>query len=564
MRRLLLLIAISCASASADYIRVPQGWDEATREQVYHESEGSELMPLSWFMALERPGDQTSFVQGLKSVGVLAGEGDLPIGFAAIGDDKTSRLYGEKRWVGINCATCHTSMIEINGQQVVIEGGANMFDLDQFQVNVAEAVDATLNSPDKFARFQAQLKNPPGLKTNLQTLRDDLRGLVERNKYTVNGKRVRLGPEHMDGLGLPNNEAFCHFAPLGDLDLARQIAAPGNCRDFPSVTGIPQAWGTYNQEYTHFIGAIHSSIGRNVGQASGVYAKNWWERGASGEPVLNSTASFEGLQKIENWYKLLRAPEWKDLAATGLVPQLDAAKVERGQKLFNSKNCISCHAIQPEMTARNIPLVGREFWKITVSGLNEVGTDPARLNADLGEKVTLPSILEAEFKNQASSPTVGPDNQVSASAYRAMYVTDIINKMFIDNGLSMIQKFKASSCRLPDRVQSKVGYKARSLEGIVFTAPYLHNSSVPTLDDLFKPASQRPQSFYVGCRKYDIQRAGYECDANSGFLVDTHLPGFSNQGHEFGTDMSPDERADMIEFLKSLTNPTPPALGICS
>jgi cytochrome c peroxidase len=41
-------------------------------------------------------------------------------------------------------------------------------------------------------------------------------------------------------------------------------------------------------------------------------------------------------------------------------------------------------------------------------------------------------------------------------------------------------------------------YKARPLDGIWATAPYLHNGSVPTLYDLLTPPDQRPASFNVG------------------------------------------------------------------
>src|SRR5439155_20682065 len=56
------------------------------------------------------------------------------------------------------------------------------------------------------------------------------------------------------------------------------------------------------------------------------------------------------------------------------------------------------------------------------------------------------------------------------------------------------------------------GYIARPLNGVWATAPYLHNGSVPTLDDLLKPAADRPQKFLVGYRVYDADKLGYVCD----------------------------------------------------
>lgn len=79
------------------------------------------------------------------------------------------------------------------------------------------------------------------------------------------------------------------------------------------------------------------------------------------------------------------------------------------------------------------------------------------------------------------------------------------------------------------------GYRVNDIRGLTHTAPYLHNGSVPTLEDLLRPASQRPRTFMRG-----------------DFLVDTALPGNGNGGHEFGTDLSADERAALVAYLRSL------------
>ena len=118
---------------------------------------------------------------------------------------------------------------------------------------------------------------------------------------------------------------------------------------------------------------------------------------------------------------------------------------------------------------------------------------------------------------------------------------------------------------------SLLAYKARPLNGIWATAPYLHNGSVPTLYDLLLPASKdqagadgesRPVTFKVGQREFDPQRVGLKTD--KGDVFDTRLPGNTNVGHEYGAVPStlPDgtrlrafnreERLDLLEYLKSL------------
>jgi hypothetical protein len=77
------------------------------------------------------------------------------------------------------------------------------------------------------------------------------------------------------------------------------------------------------------------------------------------------------------------------------------------------------------------------------------------------------------------------------------------------------------------------------LTTLVASAPYLHNGSVPTLEALLEPSDARPVTFTLGA-------------GQGAFLFDTRLPGNRNTGHEFGTKLSPDEKRDLIAFLRSL------------
>jgi len=94
-------------------------------------------------------------------------------------------------------------------------------------------------------------------------------------------------------------------------------------------------------------------------------------------------------------------------------------------------------------------------------------------------------------------------------------------------------------------------YKARSLNGIWATAPYLHNGSVPNLWELMKPSAQRVQQFHVGSRQYDAVNIGFDTTSGAS-LFDTRLPGNSNAGHDFGTDLSDEQKWALIEYMKSL------------
>ncbi len=100
------------------------------------------------------------------------------------------------------------------------------------------------------------------------------------------------------------------------------------------------------------------------------------------------------------------------------------------------------------------------------------------------------------------------------------------------------------------------GYVNVPLDAVWIRAPYLHNGSVPSLTDLLQPPAQRPQLFYRGYDVYDPEKMGFVSSGPEaeryGFRYDTHEPGNSNAGHVWGTDLSPEEKKALIEFLKTL------------
>ncbi len=108
---------------------------------------------------------------------------------------------------------------------------------------------------------------------------------------------------------------------------------------------------------------------------------------------------------------------------------------------------------------------------------------------------------------------------------------------------------------------SLYSYKARSLNGVWATAPYLHNGSVPTLYDLLLPkkgdkdpkdGEYRPDQFQVGSREFDPEKVGLKSSGYIGFTFDTRRRGNSNAGHTYGTELDKEKRLDLLEYLKSL------------
>jgi hypothetical protein len=108
------------------------------------------------------------------------------------------------------------------------------------------------------------------------------------------------------------------------------------------------------------------------------------------------------------------------------------------------------------------------------------------------------------------------------------------------------------------------GYLAQPLAGLWARAPYFHNGSVPDLLSVLDPSKRPTKWRRLGTElaDYDIDRVGVRYEevatppdpsTREGRLVyDTTRPGMSNAGHEYGTTLDDDQRADLLEYLRSL------------
>jgi Cytochrome c len=101
------------------------------------------------------------------------------------------------------------------------------------------------------------------------------------------------------------------------------------------------------------------------------------------------------------------------------------------------------------------------------------------------------------------------------------------------------------------------GYVAPPLDGIWATAPYLHNGSVPNLEDLLNSA-QRPKFWRRSFedQDYDLEKMGWKYSVEKGDkdkqTYNTTLVGYGNGGHTFSDRLSAEERRALLEYLKEL------------
>ncbi|HUH01519.1 MAG TPA: cytochrome c, partial [Kofleriaceae bacterium] len=522
-----------------------QGWDSATRDAFYTTPQGSRMLPYSWFLHLEQASSDRPFrhPQNMRSMGFLVAEDaspsnpdNLPVGFARDVD------LGRGDSFGLTCAACHTGELEYQGTKVRIDGGQAFADLEQLQHGILGSLQATLATAKKFERFSDKVLGTGASDAERAALRAEMEGMATwwQGRIARSAGLTAHGPSRIDAFTIIGNEVVCAL-----------FQNPSNCRPGVAPTQFPYLWDTPDFEWVQYNSSVHSPLGRNVGQVTGVFAEASFDQFG-----LSSSANIDNLHALENWLKALRSPAWPE----EILGAIDGDLAAQGADLYAS-NCAGCHNPSPARTGPNAfgltfarvdfstPLFPAPDGTIPPGGL--LGTDPlaaysfATRRADPGP---FTAIAQAQG-------IIGPDGKAPVAALLAISGGMIIQRFFAENGLSDLEKLGYLGYResRSASIAQLTTYKARPLNGVAFTAPYLHNGSVPSMYELLLPPSQRSTAFYVGSKQYDPDTLGYSTDWEQGaVLLDTTQLGNGNGGHYYGTNLSDGERMALIEYIKTL------------
>lgn len=522
-----------------------QGWEPRDSAEFYTRPQGSRLVPYSWFLALEQPTADAPFADAnhLARYGALAQKqtaqnpDGLPVGWV-----KDPRRDDERTdWLGFTCAACHTSELHFGGTAYRIDGGPGQADLDRFLHDLTAALKRTLDEPARFDRFATKVLAGEAVARSRAELRDQLES-VHRARAAYDATNCPPHPygfARLDAFGRIVNSLLVSGVGSNDPQQGRAPDAP---------VSYPYLWDASHHDYVQWNASARNRLGspelnglaRNVGQVVGVFGEVRISdpNTATVFTGYKSSVRVPDLIRLEQLIRKMHSPRWPDA-----FPAIDELKRAAGEALF-ARHCQSCHhqlnRTDPERTVT-----------ATRTPVKDAGTDPL-MASNFAKRTGKTGKLEGRRAYFVTGERFG--KEASAEAMLTHTVVGVIL------GSPWSQYGNADFAELRDRrgpvtsdVDALMVYKARPLNGIWATAPYLHNGSVPNLYELLLPANRRSKTFAVGRRGFDPARVGFRTEPFAGgFTFDTSLPGNAHTGHEYGTSLTDDQRAQLLEYLKSL------------
>lgn len=611
---LLCLTSLSVPAMASDGIYWMNSWEASCyedntntcREDWYSVTQGSHLLKWEVFNTIEAEDSEELFSarESLTDYGFLYPEADgyyeatavydgsagerveqytseygLPIGFV-----KDKNQLDGRNYMGLTCAACHTGKVTYGDSTYYVEGGQANADMFKFLEKLRDALQANKDDPAKLARFKTRFAQYTLLNIDLTAWPVSIfsaeRYLDESLEYVADyaattHSSIENGPTRLDAIGAILNKL--HYGHTGqDITEAPLLTAP--------VT-YPYVWDASSLEciQTNCVG--FDPLTRNTGEVLGVFGDINLDENENIPDILELAAQQLGLNTLfdftpkvdnlvvlENAINRAHSPRWP-----ASFPALDTAQVAAGKTLYTD-NCAGCHmdtsdgVDEHELTEPNSN--GSRFTKVVRIPYDVVGTDEA-FAVDYGMRTDKSGILGSVIAQQAPD-TIDPATGITfgeqiPETFSGLALLGVTAQIVVANHQDTIGFAIKAAAAYPELSLSDAkaalyldyigghtdrpefvatDYRAKPLNGVAFTGPFLHNGSVRTLKDLLEAPENRPTSFLIGSTDYDVDGAGY-VDAGS-FLLDTTIRGNGKEGHTYGTELSASDKSDLLEYMKSM------------
>lgn len=221
---------------------LPQGWDWDQQQKFWYLPQGSQIIPYQWFLALKQKDQDKNFrdsanmdgyryIPQMKVAETAAYNPDgLPIGFTRGQGKLDSYREVSEFWLGLTCAACHTGQVEYkkNGRtyRYLIDGAPAMADFEGMILGLVDAMQDTLDKPEKFGAFFNDIQGKDGGTTDRNVLSEQLEKRTKTLRAWIkrNSGETRYGFVRLDAFGAIFNEIEAAAQAIADSD--RSANAP--------------------------------------------------------------------------------------------------------------------------------------------------------------------------------------------------------------------------------------------------------------------------------------------------------------------------------------------------
>lgn len=555
---------------------ITNGLSNSDREQYYHFDYGIQWLPTNVFLSLKRASNTTipsvmdeMFFAHPERFGLLPDYIDphnpLPIGITKSTDPSYAPLSG------INCASCHSSLISnSNGQFFIVDSGSSRFQIDKFIGEMLKSVVATLINPVEFEAFWqryqilANITDNTTLDSSSQILSSSVQKTLTTSDTTELETKLQTAQLHQSGkattltcASYPTNQQLStrtgmyvymarRFAYLFSLtkygtNPANSSVAdngPGRSNPWAPSKGMfskiylqtqtqpknvggpvntPFMWNYDRQHWIFLLGNTNSMVERNTAQALALLAD-------FNTSTYETTISIKNLDAISQYTKKVRAPSWPE----SVLGPINKDLADTGKAIFKVY-CLNCH--DPKSTSTQ---TGTAFYNYV-----DMGTDP---NYYYGQ-------TEKIDGNDLFGDILTP------------FISKVKRTAALNEGITDLPSYEIGRTPVVWKRPTSNAIIAKPLAGVWSCPPFLHNGSVPTIRDLLNPAFMRPKEFHIGGFVYNSKDLGYIEDTSLSSEYDFKIycaacDGNSNAGHEIATELTNQAKDAIIEFLKSYDEQT--------
>lgn len=194
-------------------VYLKQGWSPAESLWFYNTTQGSDLIPYDFFLALEIPNSEVQFsspviydkYRYLPQKPTFINPDGLAVGF-------TKDTYKGKDYIGYTCAACHTGQLNYKGKAIRIDGGPSMADMVGYLTLLERAMNAAINNPKKQARFVDAVIAQNNDYDSKDEILHDLQKWTDiiQNYNMVNHSELQYGYARLDAFGRIYNRVLQH------------------------------------------------------------------------------------------------------------------------------------------------------------------------------------------------------------------------------------------------------------------------------------------------------------------------------------------------------------------